>query len=215
MSTRILIADDHQIMRQGLRALLEGQPGITVVGEAENGRKAVHLAAETRPDVVIMDISMPDLNGIEATRQIKAHDPVVRIVALSIHSDRRFVLQIFRAGAAGYLLKDCAFEELTRAIHTVVDGQAYLSPSIAGLVVGEYIRTLTTGTPHGIPNLSPREREVLQLIAEGRSTKEIASALEVSIKTIETHRRQIMTKLGINSVAELTKHAIREGLTTL
>jgi len=215
MSTRILIADDHQIMRQGLRALLEAQPGLSVVGEAENGRKAVQLVREARPDVVIMDVMMPDMNGMEATRRIKSMHPEVQIVALSIHSDRRFVLQMFKAGATGYLLKDCAFEELTRAIRTVTDGQAYLSPAIAGVVVGEFLRNLTTDAQGGLPSLSPREREVLQMMAEGKTTKEIASALAVSVKTVETHRRQIMGKLGINSIAELTKYAIREGLTSL
>jgi len=215
MSTRILIADDHQIMRQGLRALLEAQPGLSVVGEAENGRKAVQLVRDARPDVVIMDVMMPDMNGIEATRRIKSMHPEVQIVALSIHSDRRFVLQMFKADATGYLLKDCAFEELTRAIRTVTDGQAYLSPAIAGVVVGEFLRNLTTDARGGLPSLSPREREVLQMMAEGKTTKEIASALAVSVKTVETHRRQIMGKLGINSIAELTKYAIREGLTSL
>lgn len=215
MGLRILLADDHRIMREGLRALLQEQPTMTVVGEAENGRKAVQLAKELVPDVVIMDVTMPEMNGIEATTQIKASLPGVRVIALSIHTDRRFVIQMFRAGATGYLLKDCAFEELTRAIRTVSDGQAYLSPGIAGVVVEEFLRTLASDGGTGVPSLSGREREVLQLTAEGRSMKEIASALHVSVKTIETHRRQIMTKLGVNSVAELTKYAIREGLTPL
>lgn len=215
MTIRILLADDHTILRQGLRSLLSGQPGMSVVGEAENGRQAVQLARELKPDLAIMDVSMPDLNGIDATAQIRALDPPVRVIALSMYSDRRFVQQMFKSGAAGYLLKDCAAEELARAVRTVMDGQAYLSPAIAGVVVGEFLRGLTAeGTP-GFPALTSREREVLQLIAEGRSTKEVASRLSVSVKTVETHRRQIMEKLQVNSVADLTKYAIREGLTSL
>jgi DNA-binding NarL/FixJ family response regulator len=214
MKKRILLVDDHQIMREGLRALLQEQPGMTVVGEAENGRKAVQLARELSPDLVIMDVTMPDMNGVEATSQIRTALPAVKVIALSIHSDRRFVIQMFRAGATGYLLKDCAFEELARAIQRVTEGQAYLSPGIAGVVVEELLRT-AAHEGSGIPSLSSREREVLQLTAEGRSMKEIASALNVSVKTVETHRRQLMIKLGVNSVAELTKYAIREGLTPL
>jgi len=215
MSTRILLVDDHRIMREGLRALLAGIPGMTVVAEAENGRCAVRLARELTPDVIVMDVTMPDLNGIEATRQILASRPEVRVIALSIHSDRRFVLQMFRAGAVGYLLKDCAFEELAHAIQVVLDGQSYLSPGIAGVVVGEFVRTIVADDSPAGPMLTAREREVLQLTAEGKSTKEVASLLKVSVKTVETHRRQLMEKLQINSVAELTKFAVREGLTSL
>ena len=215
MTTRILVVDDHRIMREGLRALLAGIPGMAVVAEANNGRCAVQLAQEQKPDVIIMDVSMPDLNGIEATRQILAAHPEIRVIALSIHSDRRFVLQMFRAGAVGYLLKDCAFEELAHAIEVVLDGQAYLSPGIAGVVVGEFLRQLASDESTLIPSLTAREREVLQLTAEGKSTKEIASLLRVSVKTVETHRRQLMEKLRMNSVAELTKFAVREGLTSL
>lgn len=215
MTTRILISDDHSIMREGLRALVEGRPGMTVVGEAENGRRAVELAAELRPDVVIMDVTMPELGGVEATRRITGVRPETRVIALSVHSDRRFVLQMFRAGAAGYLLKDCAFEELIRAIRAVVEGQAYLSPNIAGVVVGEFLRNLTAEEAPAFGNLTGREREVLQLMAEGKTTKEIAGLLRVSVKTVESHRRQVMEKLQIGSIAELTKYAIREGLTSL
>jgi two-component system, NarL family, response regulator NreC len=211
----ILVVDDHEIMRQGLRALLSGQPGMSVIAEAENGRRAVVLAKQILPDIVIMDVTMPDMNGIEATRQLKAAVPATRVIALSIHSDRRYVLQMFKAGASGYLIKDCAFEELARAIRAVSEGQAYLSPGIAGTVVGEFIRGLASEDSPGLPSLSAREREVLQLLAEGKSTKEIAAILKISAKTIETHRRQVMIKLQMNSVAELTKYAIREGLTSL
>ncbi len=214
MTTAILLADDHCIMREGLRSMLEAQPGFQVVAEADNGRMAVQLASERRPDVVIMDISMPDLNGIEATRQILAATPLVHVIALSIHSDRRFVLQMFKAGAAGYLLKNCAFEELTRAIRIVIEGQTYVSPAIAGIMVTEANRGSAPEVP-SVRALSRREREVLQLMAEGRTTKEVAARLRVSAKTVESHRKHLMEKLNLNSVAELTKYAIREGLTSL
>jgi len=216
MSIRILIADDHKIMRIGLRSLIERQTGMEVIAEAQDGRKALQLARELKPDVIIMDIGMPGLNGIEATRQIISENPVVKVVALSMHSDRRFVAGMLEAGAAGYLLKDCAFEELAQAIETVVNGQIYLSSEITGVVIGDYVRQLTTRDEAGaFKTLSAREREVLQLLAEGKTTKQIASLLHVSTKTIETHRSQIMEKLNIHSVAELTKFAIREGLTSL
>ncbi len=216
MSTRILIADDHRIMREGLRALLGKQDTFLVVGEAEDGRKAVELAARLRPDVVIMDLTMPGLNGIEATRQIVAANPGTKVIALSIHSDRRFVRQMFEAGATGYLLKEGAFEELARAIHTVAGGKAFVSPGIAGVLINDLVRQMAgRETPAGVRALRGREKEVLQLLAEGKSTKEIAAILRVGVKTVETHRRQIMLKLQLDSVAELTKYAIREGLTSL
>jgi two-component system response regulator NreC len=215
MSTRIILADDHGIMREGLRALLEKQPGIEVIAEAENGRTTVELSRELKPDVVIIDISMPDLNGIEATRQIIAESPGVKVIALSMHSDRKFVREMLSAGASGYMLKDSAFEELDKAISTVNDNQTYLSPGIADTVVKDYLGKIVTDNSAASIALTNREREVLQLFAEGKTTKQIASLLCVSIKTIETHRKQIMDKLGLNSIAELTKYAIREGLTSL
>jgi len=214
MSIRILLADDHKIVREGLRALLEKQPGMEVIAEAEDGRTTVRLARELSPDVVIMDVAMPDLNGIGATDQIIAEAPDVKVVALSMHSDRRFVMEMFKAGASGYLLKDCAFEELARAVRAVAAGQTYLSPGIAGVVIKDYVRRLSE-TNSAFSILTSREHEVLQLLAEGKSTKQIASRLHVSVKTVETHRRHIMEKLDIHSVAELTKYAIREGLTPL
>lgn len=214
MSIRILLADDHQIVRDGLRALLEKEQRLEVVGEAKEGRTAVRLAAMLKPSVVLIDVSMPDLNGIEATRQIMAALPTVKVIALSMHSDKRYVGEMLKAGAVGYLLKDLAFEEVTRAINAVLDGQVYLSRGVVGVVVEDYVRHLTeAGT--GDTVLTPREREILQLVAEGQSTKEMAAALHVSIKTVETHRRQIMEKLDIHSVAELTKYAVRHGLTSL
>ncbi len=214
MNLRIVLADDHRILREGLRSLIEKQPGMTVCGEAEDGRTVVRLALEKSPDLVIMDIAMPHLNGIEATREIVAKDEKIRIIALSMHSDRRFILEMLRAGASGYILKDCAFEELTTAINTVMARKIYLSPHIAEKVIKDYVAL----SPHDesiFAVLTPREREVLQLLTEGKKTREIAHCLEVSIKTVETYRQQIMDKLNIHSIAELTKYAIREGLTSL
>jgi DNA-binding NarL/FixJ family response regulator len=215
MSLRILLADDHKITRQGLRSLLEKQQDMEVVAEAENGREAIRLAAEMAPDVVIMDITMPDMNGVEATRQILAKSPDIKIIGLSMHSDTVFVTEMLKSGAAGYLIKDCAFEELVRAIRTVFENKVYLSPSISGVVVEDYIQRLSQTNFTGSDILSDREREVLQLMAEGNSTKRIAAKLHISVKTVETHRRQIMSKLDIHTVAELTKYAIRKGLTSL
>ena len=215
MSTRILLADDHKITRQGLRSLLEKQQDMEVVAEAENGREAVRLAGEMAPDVIIMDVTMPDLNGIEATKQILSLSPDIKIIALSMHSDSTFVTEMLKSGAAGYLLKDCAFEELTRAIRTVIDDKTYLSPSISGVVVEDYLQRLSKADFAAPDILSDREREVLQLMAEGNSTKQIALKLHISVKTVETHRRQIMSKLDIHTVAELTKYAIKKGHTSL
>ena len=215
MSTRILLADDHKITRQGLRSLLEKQKDMEVVAEADNGRAAVRLAAELGPDIVIMDVTMKDLNGAEATRQILAKSQDVKIIALSMHSDAIYVTEMLKSGASGYLLKDCAFEELTRAIRTVAEGKTYLSPAISGVVVEDYIHRLTSANAAGPDILTDREKEVVQLMAEGNSTKEIALKLHISVKTVETHRRQIMSKLDIHNVAELTKYAIRKGITSL
>jgi DNA-binding NarL/FixJ family response regulator len=217
MATRILLADDHQIVRQGLKSLIQQNEGFEVIAEASDGRAAVQLAADLEPDVIVMDVGMPGLNGIEATRQIAAKEPDAKVVALSMHSDRRFMGEMLKAGAKGYLLKDAAFEELATAIRSVIADKIYLSPRIADVVVDDYVRHAGeyAGHPSAFAKLTPREREVLQLMAEGRATKEIAMDLKVSIKTVETHRRQIMEKLNIYSVAELTKYAIREGLTSL
>jgi len=215
MKTKILLADDHRIVREGLRSLLEAEDDMQVVGEADNGRRAIEMAEATGPDVVVMDIGMPELNGIEATRRIVHDSPNIRVVALSMHSDRRFMGEILKAGASGYLLKDGAFEELAGAIRIVMSKKMYLSPRIADVVVEDYVRHLPRAEPSVFAALTPREREVLQLLAEGKATKQAAAALHVSVKTVETHRRQIMTKLDIHSVAELTKYAIREGLTSV
>ncbi len=215
MSIKIILADDHKIIREGLRALLEKNPDMEVAAEAQDGLTTVRLAKKLLPDIVIMDIGMPDMNGIDATRQIITETKDIRIIALSMHSDRRFVLQMLKAGASGYLLKDSAFEELALAIQTVMSGQPYLSPKITDVVIKEYIHNLPGNETTVFTALTTREREVLQLLAEGKTTKQIASFLNVSVKTIETHRQQMMEKLNIHSIAELTKYAIREGLTSL
>ena len=215
MSTRIILAEDHRITREGLLNMLKVRPEMKVIGEAENGREAVRLTRELTPDLVIMDVTMPDLNGIDATRIITSDFKNIKVIALSMYSDKQFVQGMIHAGASGYLLKDCAFEELVNAIRAVVDGNTYLSPGIAGVVVQDYLTKLSSNSSSVSSVLTIREREVLQLIAEGKSTKVIASQLNLSVKTIETHRRQMMEKLGIFSVAGLTKYAIREGLTSL
>jgi two-component system, NarL family, response regulator NreC len=215
VTIKVLLADDHKIVRDGLRTLLEKHADIAVLGEAEDGREALHLTRKLSPDIVVMDIAMPELNGIEATRQILSEYPGVKIVALSMHSDKRFVSEMLKAGASAYLLKDCAFEELITAIRTIMKGKIYLSPGIAGVVLEDYIRSDRKTELSVFSQLTDREREVLQLMAEGKTTKEVAAHLNVSIKTVETHRTNIMTKLDIHTIAELTKYAIREGLTTL
>jgi DNA-binding NarL/FixJ family response regulator len=201
-------------MRHGLRSLLATHQGIQVVGEAENGRDAVRLTKELEPDVVIMDVAMPELNGIEATHQITSTSAKVRVITLSMHFDRQLVSKMLEAGASGYLLKDCAAEELVEAIRTVFRGGTYLGRKIEPIVIKDYVERLKSPDPGKTSTLTSREREVLQLIAEGRSTREIAQRLFVSAKTVETHRRNIMQKLGVNSIAELTKYAIREGITS-
>jgi len=215
MSTKVLLVDDHAIIREGLRSLLEKQPDMEVVADADDGRKAIELVRELSPDIVIMDVTMPGLNGIEATRLVAAELPNVKIVALSIHSQRRFVADMLSAGAVGYILKECLFDELLQAISVVASGGRYLSPKIAEVVVEDYVKHLSNISDSPLSALTGREREVLQLVAEGKSTKEIALELHVSTKTIEANRRRIMDKLGVNSIAELTKYAVREGLTTL
>ena len=212
---KIILADDHQIVRHGLRSLLAAEPDMEVVGEADNGRAVVRLVQEKSPQVVIMDISMPDLNGIEATRQIMSDAPGIKVIALSMHSDSLFVLNMFKAGASGYLLKDCALEELVKAVRTVLNRKIYLSPGISDIVIKDFVISWTPQESSAYSILTTREREVLQLMAEGRNTNQIAESLCVSVKTVEAHRKQLMNKLDIHSVAELTKYAIRQGLTSL
>jgi DNA-binding NarL/FixJ family response regulator len=212
---RIVIADDHCILRQGLSRLLSSQPDFEVVAETGNGRAAVTLAESLRPDVVLMDVGLPELNGIEATRQIVTRSPGTRVLALSAYADHRLVTESLKAGASGYLLKEAAFEELTEAIQNVADHKVHLGRRVAPGLVDDYVRGLGEHARSVFDLLSPREREVLQLIAEGKSTKEVAYTLKVSAKTVETHRRQLMNKLEIYTVAELTRYALREGLVTL
>jgi DNA-binding NarL/FixJ family response regulator len=215
MAIKIVLADDHQIVRHGLRTLLSGEPDMKVVAEADNGRAALRLVKELRPDIVIMDISMPDLNGIEATRQVREEHPGVKVIALSMHSDSLFVLNMLKAGASGYLLKDCALEELVQAIRAVMKGKTYLSPGISDIVIKDFVSGWTSTGGSAFGTLSHREREVLQLMAEGHPTTKIGEILCVSVKTVEAHRKSIMNKLGIRSIAELTKYAIRQGITSL
>ena len=215
MTVKIFLADDHRILREGLRSLINGLPGMEVIGEAGNGRDAVRLVTEIRPDVVVMDINMPDMNGIEATRQLLKELPTVKVIGLSMYSDKRFVIGMLRAGAAGYMLKGSAFDELSTAFETVTGGEIYLSPKVAGIVVGDYLDRMPGEKVNPIDSLTAREREVLQLIAEGRSSREIAFSLHVSEKTVHSHRQNIMEKLNLHSIAELTKFAIREGITTV
>lgn len=195
--------------------MLEKQPGMAVIGEANNGREVVDLAGKLKPDIILMDISMPDMNGIEATRRIISELPSVKVIGLSMHSNRKFVLEMLKAGALGYLLKDCESEELMAAIHAVRENRIYLSEGVGDIIIRDYMNMVSNGETSAFSVLSERESEVLQLLAEGKSTKEIAFSLHVSVKTVEAFRHKISKKLGISSVAELTKYAIREGLTSL
>jgi len=216
MSIGILVADDHALVREAFSSLLEKEPDLEVIAEAGDGREAVQLARELGPNLVIMDIAMPGMNGIDAIRQIVARVPEVKVLALSMYSDRRFVVEVLNAGASGYLLKECASEEVIRAVHVVGAGEVYLCPQIARIVVEAYVQlSERNGGSIMCSGLSPREREALQLMAEGKTTKEIASILSVSVKTVESHRLRTMNKLNIHSVAGLTRYAVREGLTFL
>jgi len=212
---KVLIVDDHAIMREGLRTLLSGRGGMDVVGEASDGAEALALAQSLHPDVVVLDISMPGMNGIEAARRMVEANPLIRIVALSAHTDRRFVAEMLRAGAKGYLPKDDAFDELTIAVHVAMKGQTYISPSVAGDMVQDYVTRLPKHIPMPHEDLSPREREVMIYLAEGKSIKEIAFAMAISTKTVDTFRRRLMVKLGTHSNADVAKYAIRSGLTSL
>jgi len=213
MSTRIILVDDHEILRTGLRGLLEREKDIEVIAEAEDGRVAIDYVKTMEPDLILMDISMPKLNGIEATRQIKARYPNIKIIALSMYPNELFIEEMLKAGVSGYLLKDCDYKELIDAIRTVMAGRIHLCSRASNIMLNNYLHDT-----HSIDNspfsiLTTREREVLQLVTEGNSTKEIAALLSVSVKTVETHRQQIMKKLDIHNIAELTKYAIKTGIT--
>lgn len=213
---RIVLAEDHAMMRDGLRSLIRKEKDLRIVGEAKTGTEAVEYAKKLGPHVMILDIGLPDLNGIDATRMILKDYPHIRIIGLSMHADRSLVGEMLKAGACGYVPKDCAVEELIESIHQAMAGNTYLSPEITLGVVDNFVRNPhREGTESAFAVLSNRERQVLQLLAEGNATKEIADKLSVSVRTAETHRRNIMDKLNMRSVAELTKYAIRTGLTTL
>jgi DNA-binding NarL/FixJ family response regulator len=208
---RIILADDHTLLRAGIRSLLEKMPGVEVVGEAADGREALNLVKTHLPNLVLMDIAMAGLNGLEATARIAREFPQVRVIILSMHANEEYVLQTLRAGAAGYLLKDAATTELELAIHAVARRDTYLSPAISKRVIDDYIGR-TNGQKNSFEQLTPRQREILQLIAEGKSTKEMAFLLNLSVKTIETHRTQLMDRLNIHDVPGLVRHAMRMGL---
>jgi DNA-binding NarL/FixJ family response regulator len=212
---RVLLAEDHTIVRKGLRALLEGQAGIEVIAEAEEGRQAVHLAEQFRPDVVLMDFSMPGLNGLEATRQIIARVPGTRVLVLTRHTNQEYADRILEAGASGYLVKKSAPEELIIAIQAVYRGDSYLDPAITTNILHAYLKKSSPVGQDRFDKLTPRQREVLQLIAEGHANREIAALLNVSIKTVESHRAAIMDALDLHSTAELTQYAIRKGMISL
>ncbi len=214
MSTvRILLADDHTVMRKGLRLLLERQPNLQVVGEAADGRQAVELAAAEEPDVVVMDIAMPNLNGIEATRQIVGRRPATAVAILSMHADESYVIRSLKAGARAYLLKDSAEADLLAAIKALSEGKSFFSPAISRILVEDYMRQLER---HGVEDsyelLTTREREILQLLAEGKSNKEVANMLNLSLYTVETHRTHILQKLNLHTVPELILYAVRKGI---
>ena len=212
---RIILADDHTIFRQGLLALLNSQEDFEVVAEASHGREAIAKVAELKPDLVIIDIGMPELNGIEATKQIMKDFPRTKIIVLTMHNDKRFILKMLQAGANGYLLKDTIFEDLVQAIQSVHAGQSYLSPKITSTVIEDYLQKCMANKSTDVDDLTPKEREVLQLLAEGFSSKEIAAKLFISVKTVENHRKHIIQKLDVHNIAEPTKYAIRHGLTGL
>jgi two-component system response regulator NreC len=213
MSIKILIVDDHQITREGIRSLLEHETDMKVIGEAEDGRSAARMARELGPDVILMDVCMPNMNGIVATTLIRSEFPIIKVIALSMLDDRRFVYNMLRAGASGYVMKDSSFKELSRAIRRVMENKTYLSPGIMDIVVKGYTMPPAYSASPDSANLTLREKEVLQLIAEGNPTSQIAGSLHVSIKTVESHRQRIMEKIKTKGTAGLTKYAIREGLT--
>jgi DNA-binding NarL/FixJ family response regulator len=210
---RVLLADDHTLIRAGLRMVVDAQPDLTVVGEANDGREAVATATKLKPEVVVMDIGMPSLNGIEACRQIRAALPDTQVVMLSMHSDEGYVLRALKAGAKAYLLKDSAEADLARAIRAAAAGKSFFSPAVGQVLLEDYMRKLErTGAEDSYELLSPREREILQLVAEGKSSKDIANLLDLSVYTVETHRSRVMQKLHLRGIPELILYAVRKGI---
>ena len=211
--TRVLLADDHQLMRSGIRLMLEREPDLSVVGEAGDGREAVALAKSLKPDVVVMDIGMSNLNGIEAAQQMTGDRPEIAVVMLSMHSDESYVLRALKAGARGYLLKDSAEADLIKAVHAVAGGKSFFSPAVSKVLLDDYVRKLRrSGTEDAYDWLTAREREVLQLIAEGKSNKDIANLLNLSVYTVESHRSNLMEKLNVRGLPELILYAVRKGI---
>jgi two-component system, NarL family, response regulator NreC len=210
---RILVADDHQLMRSGVRLMLEREADLTVIGEASDGREAVSMAKTLKPEVVVMDIGMPNLNGIEAAHQMTQDNPQLAIVMVSMHSDESYVLRALKAGARGYLLKDSAEADLIKAVHAVGSGKSFFSPVVSKMLLDDYVRKLKrSGTEDAYDLLTPREREILQLIAEGKSNKDIANLLDLSVYTIESHRSNLMEKLNLRGLPELILYAVRKGI---
>jgi DNA-binding NarL/FixJ family response regulator len=214
MAVKVLIVDDHEIMREGMSALLHKYSEYEVVGQAADGRQALEMVSRLEPDIVIMDVGMPNLNGVDATKQLRSQHPNLKIMALSTHSDGSVVAKMIKAGASGYMLKESAFEELIEGLNTLLDGKTFLCNKISKVVFSEYVGMVTNPKAKNGDGLTNREREVLQLVAEGNTTREIAEVLKLSTKTIDSHREHIMEKLGIRNIAGLTKYAIREGLTS-
>ncbi|OHB52758.1 MAG: DNA-binding response regulator [Planctomycetes bacterium GWF2_42_9] len=214
MSIKILLADDHAIVRDGLRKSLQQEEDMDIVGQAKDGLATIQLTRELSPDIVLMDISMPDVNGMDTCREITRDFPNVKVIGLSMHSAKRFVSEMFKAGACGYLPKNCEYDELTNAIRQVMSGKTYLSPAITDVVVDNFVRVSAEENNSVFFTLTKRERQVLQLMAEGKTTKQIGQSLHISPKTVEAHRLRVMEKLNINNVAQLTKYAIQEGLTS-
>ena len=211
MSVRVLLVDDHELFLEGMKELIRKAPDLELAGQARDGRQAVDRTAELKPDMVLMDMSMPGLNGIQATREIVGQSPEVRVLILSMHNDREFIVESLRAGAQGYILKECTAAELYQAIACVAQGQYYLAPSLLPLIIEDYLRLLQTEESASASPLSERELGVLKLLVSGMNAKQIAAQLSISKNTVDTHRRRIMDKVGCNSMAELTRYAIREG----
>lgn len=216
MTIKIILVDNHNLLREGLKTLLDQQPDMKVIAEADNGRDAIDLVRKMSPQVVVMDVIMPNFNGIEATQKVLKENEKVKVLALSVHADIRYVVEMLKSGASGYILKDCAFSDLANSIRCVMKGEVCLSPAISEKIVDDYLSILNKDDKYTIASpLTTREKEVLQLIAEGKGTKEMAEMLHLSIKTVEAHRQNIMKKLNLKTVAELTKYALREGITYL